>query len=205
VSGLEFFTNRIDFHAMGDSTDDGESVEPDPELPERDELIKAYIQYSEETRYRDGLMHNSYYFILIAIVLVAGQLVSAGPIERLLEAPRFYLAMLMLSVATAGIGVVINNYQRKRNDAENERKFLENVLDRKFTSTGLYADSHKSSDRLNDNPFTIDSRVVRGSDDGVEDLSHEFLSAGRFADITFYLGTVMAVMSLVMLVYTVIS
>lgn len=88
------------------------------------DLVEEYKQVSEEARYRDGLMHNSYYLLVIAGVLLLGAF-------RVLFTPRF-LAVYLVGGGLLGIGVftVMYQYNRKRVWAENRRKDVERALNR---------------------------------------------------------------------------
>lgn len=168
----------------------------DREPPDREHLIKAYIQYSEESRYRDGLMHNSYYFVLIATVLFAGQILTLELNSNPLEAIRFGFALAAAGFVGFGIGVVMKTYNRKRINAEDQRQVLENALDGAFTESGLFKDygDESFSPRKNDNPFSIQQTVIGRNKGLVERFFREILPISSIASILIFVGLLTGVL-----------
>ena len=160
--------------------------------PEKEDLISAYIEYSEESRYRDGLMHNSYYFVLIAIVLFAGHVLTLNLSTSPLTSPRLGFLVASAGFVTFGIGVVMKTYNRKRINAEKQRQILENKLNQIFTKEGIFKISSNSaySPRPHDNPFAIQAKVIGETEDYTERFFIDKLSISAISSLMIYGGIV---------------
>lgn len=99
-------------------------------------LIEEYKEANEEARYRDKLMHNSYYLIAIALVLLFGNIVSvtSGDFSKILtNLPD----LIFLLGSTGGmllvfLAVIMDTYNEKRNRAETRRRDLEEALNKRL-------------------------------------------------------------------------
>ncbi len=180
-----------------------ESPTDDPVVPNREHLIQAYIQYSEESRYRDGLMHNSYYFILIASVIFAGNLLSLDLGSSPVESRKLWAAVAVIGVVLAGIGVVMQTYQRKRQNAEDQRQVLEDILNESFTKTGILKE-HSSKDfdpSQEDNPFAVQETVAAKDKGWIERLFREYLPVSLLSKCMVGAGLIITVSSVVWMVF----
>lgn len=170
--------------------------EPQSDRPEKDELIKSYIQYSEESRYRDGLMHNSYYFILISVVIFSGHILSLNPKGPLLQSPRVGFTLLSGGVAASGIGAILITYNRKKINAEDQRHIIEKVLDDEYTKTGIFKDYGKEhfEPRREDNPFAIQSKVTSRTRGRIDRFFVHTVPINVIAIISIVLGLIVIMM-----------
>ncbi|SEN03946.1 hypothetical protein SAMN05216388_1001221 [Halorientalis persicus] len=97
-----------------------------------DLLIEEYKELGEEVRYRDGLMHNSYYLIAIAIVFFVGNVIdwTDGDIYNIISE---FTEFVLLFGSTSGalmmfVAVVLRTYNEKRVRAERRRRDIEKAL-----------------------------------------------------------------------------
>lgn len=125
-----------------------------------DLLIEAYEQVNEEARYRDKLMHNSYYLVVIALILTVGNLLPLITADNLRYPLKIMLggASLLLGIAVLGVGVVMLTYNKKRVNAEGFRGEIEQELNNHFQSS-----NYASGDL--EEPFNINRRVLGSGED----------------------------------------
>ena len=180
---------------MSDKSSRGKQRSLNLSDPDREDLIKAYIQYSEESRYRDQLMHNSYYFVLISLVLLSGTLTT------IFEGPKptsdlvIAIVGIPIGVAAMGIGIVMKTYNRKRINAENQRQAIEHVLSRSYPETGLFDieenDGLKTSKK--DNPFLIQEKVLKENEGVIEWLFIDGISISVIS-VLFFIGGIASIL-----------
>ncbi|KZX49314.1 hypothetical protein [Haloarcula sp. K1] len=179
--------SRWAHYGSTDTDQDTDGVEPDV-----DDLIKGYIQYSEESRYRDGIMHNSYYFVLFAVAIFTGHIVSLD--LRTFEIWSLKSGILFLSVGLVllGISVVMKTYNRKRINAEDRRYVIENILDETFSKSGIFQieDNEQFDPREEDNPFAIQENVIHRNKKTVENLVQNEFNIGWLAKLSIWFGIV---------------
>lgn len=184
--------------------DDKPFPEADSKRPGEEEIIKAYIQYSEESRYRDRLMHNSYYLILIIIALFAGHLINLELKKNPLYLNQsLWITILIGGIVAGGIGAIMATYNRKRINAEDQRQVLENVLDVYYTTTGLLEkyDDGDFGARFKDNPFAMQETVIHQRRYWIERLFIEHIPIALIATIAFVVGVLLIAFSALMVLF----
>lgn len=186
---------------MADQARDGLTDDPkkQQDLPDTDDLIKAHIQYSEESRYRDKIMHNSYYFVLTGLVAFAGHLLSISSQNPLTQSFRLGFALFVGGVVAFFIAIIMKIYNTKRINAEHQRQVIEHVLDERYSKTGMYK-IEKNEDlptRNKDNPFAMQEMVIGQNEGGIDGFFIHTLKIDTaswliiaFAAVTLFCGIV---------------
>ncbi|WP_164471802.1 hypothetical protein [Halosimplex salinum] len=177
------------------------------ETPTKEDLIKGYIQYSEESRYRDGIMHNSYYFVLVAVVLFSGHVLSLEFNAVDFYSYKFGILLFTGGIVTFGISVVMKTYNRKRINAEHRRDVLEQYFDDHFSSDGIFKidGTEPFSPREKDNPFAIQRNVLRRNRDTIEDVFQGPLKVQALVKFGIWGGLLTGSIGLGILSYTVLQ
>lgn len=147
-------------------------------------LIDVYSEVSEEARYRDRLIHNSYYLVVIAILLTWGNaatlIYSRG--LNLLD-PRFASPVLLASGGSIVIvAAVIHSYNQKKRAAEILRNRIETE----------YLDKYDPDDLLK-----IHQNVVHG--DKGSDLETRLrtgIDIKRYSALSLYFGLLLVAIGL---------
>jgi hypothetical protein len=124
-------------------------------------LIAGFEQISEEVRYRDRLMHTSYYLVVIAMVIGVGSLLSLFTADSLRYPPELVWGgiLLLFGFASSGIGIVMLVYNEKRNNASRFRADIARKLEPYFDSSDIAS------------PFDINRQVVGGEARYTENLN----------------------------------
>jgi hypothetical protein len=176
----------------------------DGDPPSKEDIMKGYIQYSKESRYRDGIMHNSYYFVLVAAVLFSGHVLS---IE--FSTVKFYsyeIGILLFTggIVTFGISVVMKTYNRKRINAEHRRDVLEQYFDDYFSNDGIFKidGTEPFSPRKKDNPFAIQRNVLRRNRDTTEEVFQGPLKIQNLAKFGIGIGLIIGSIGLGIMIHT---
>lgn len=149
-----------------------------------DKLIDIYSEVSEEARYRDRLIHNSYYLIVIAILLTWGNaatlIYSRG--FDLLD-PRFASPVLLASGGSIFIvAAVIHSYNQKKRAAEILRNRIETE----------YLDKYDP-----DNILKIHQNVVHGDKgSNLEKRLRAGIDIKRFSALSLYFGLLLVAIGL---------
>lgn len=184
--------------------EDSEIEEKQP--PNKKDLVQAYIQYSEESRYRDRVMHNSYYFILIAIVLISVQLLSVNLDSSLLVSLSFGISLLMVGFALFGIVLVMISYHNKRVYAEHRRQVIERALDDKFSKKG-WLNEYSNPDygyREYDNPFAIQEMVTARAESPIYSAIHDKIDLSDLALVGGFIAIIIGISGLVIITVNIV-
>lgn len=101
---------------------------------DKEDLLAEYTELSEEVRYRDGLMHNSYYLIAIALVFLLGNIItwSDGSIQSIFQPGFIALFCIFGGLLSIVVSVVMKTYNEKRVRAEQRRADIEAALNQKL-------------------------------------------------------------------------
>lgn len=125
---------------MGSEDPADEGLDPD----EIQLWIQGYTQASEEARFRDGLIHTSYYLIIIAALIVGGNLttfLSNG--ETSLASVGASVLLISVGFAAIAIGWVLSTYAGKREAAANRRAQVEHELRKRDIDRYLAISAHE--------------------------------------------------------------
>ncbi len=135
-------------------------------------------------------MHNSYYFILISVVIFSGHITSINTDGPFHESPKFGFVVLAGGLAALGIGAVLISYNQKKINAEDQRQILENMIDKHYTATGFFKTQENDdfNPRKKDNPFAIQSTVTTRTKGPVDRFFIDTVSIETFAYISLGLG-----------------
>jgi hypothetical protein len=155
----------VDRHNSESSRENISREEVAEELSKYDaeDLLVEYRELSEEVRYRDGLMHNSYYLIAIALIFFMGNIISwtEGNFHRLFQIESIALFFSFGGLLLMFISAVMYTYNEKRNRAESRRADIELALNMR-----------KNRVNRHQPPFSIQKYVLR------DDLSNHWTKTG---------------------------
>lgn len=174
------------------------------DISDEDLLLEAYKQASQESRYRDGLMHNSYYLVIIAAIIASGNIysLSDGEYSTLMSLDVLTSMLLVSGIAMSGIGIVMLTYNRKRINAEDLRQCIEHRIDDDYSGQQpLMIQSAVIGGGLNPEGFAQENEQL----DQIENAFRKKLPIATISIFFIYLGAFVAAIGVLAGILTIYS